>query len=403
MTDKLSNGDVQDHIARLSTDLSDANAALVLAFQYAQDADDKLLAEVREELVGRLCAAGDLPRALAAATLGNEADVNRKAAFTKIAKRFSKSAKREKAAMPPPLPPQMPKAAPRKDNISSLLEAFLASDAPAPISSPPSIPLFSSLKEKPLGHFLEAFDAQLVQNDAAVIEQGGEGSHAFVLAEGVLEVIRSDGEESTSLATLSAGALFGEMALVSEAPRVASVVSKGVAIVLSVGREILENKAAKTPEISRQIGEFCRTRMLQNLTNHSDIFVSVPANERSELVARFKTRHFAEGDVLTEQGQDHTSLFVVASGEVGVDVNGTRVATLGAGDVVGEISMVLRRPANATVIALMPTVTLALSDDRFFDLIDAHPKVLAELYKTATGRDERTRSLVGMESEAILL
>ena len=75
-----------------------------------------------------------------------------------------------------------------------------------------------------------------------------------------------------------------------------------------------------------------------------------------------------------------------------------RITELGPGDVVGEISLVLRRPANATVRALTPTVALFLGRDEFQDAIREHATLLGELYETATQRDEETRTVVAQEA-----
>jgi CRP-like cAMP-binding protein len=92
-----------------------------------------------------------------------------------------------------------------------------------------------------------------------------------------------------------------------------------------------------------------------------------------------------------------------------VDGDGDRVvlAQLGPGDVVGEISLVLRRPATADVVAAHTTVALALTQERFQAAIKEHPALLGELYELATRREEETRSVVAQEaldvSDVVLL
>ncbi|HJK89462.1 MAG TPA: cyclic nucleotide-binding domain-containing protein [Polyangiaceae bacterium LLY-WYZ-15_(1-7)] len=85
---------------------------------------------------------------------------------------------------------------------------------------------------------------------------------------------------------------------------------------------------------------------------------------------------------------------------VGKDADGDelRIAELGPGDVVGEISLVLRRPANATVRALHRTVALELTREEFQKAIKEHPTLLGELYEMATQREEETRTVVAQEA-----
>ena len=94
---------------------------------------------------------------------------------------------------------------------------------------------------------------------------------------------------------------------------------------------------------------------------------------------------------------------------VGRDADGEelQVAVLGPGDVVGEISLVLRRPATADVVATHRTVALQLRREHFREAIEEHPTLLGELYELATKREDEMRSVVAQEAldveEVVLL
>jgi len=107
--------------------------------------------------------------------------------------------------------------------------------------------------------------------------------------------------------------------------------------------------------------------------------------------------------VVLRKGEEAAGLLLIATGGVLVssqDSEGDRIvlAELGPGDVVGEISLVLRKPASADVVAEHPTVALELKRDEFMDAIRRHPALLAELYELATKREEETRSVVAQEA-----
>jgi CRP-like cAMP-binding protein len=94
---------------------------------------------------------------------------------------------------------------------------------------------------------------------------------------------------------------------------------------------------------------------------------------------------------------------------VGRDSDGGEIllAHLGPGDVVGEMGVVLRRPASADVRVVHPTVVLELTREAFAEAIASHPELLFELYDLATKRDEVTRSVVAQQTldvdEVVLL
>src|SRR5690606_23355345 len=232
---------------------------------------------------------------------------------------------------------------------------------------------------------------------------GEEGSEAFILARGVLKAVReTDGAEQL-LAVLGAGAIVGEMALVSDAPRAASVVAVEPSEILVVGRAALERLAGQDPTVGKELAEFCRARMLSNLLRHSEILSAVPSADRESLMERFAPRTFEPGECLLRHGAEGDGLYLVASGLVEVqgrdaDDDAVVVAQLGPGDVVGEMSLVLRRHATADVIAVYPTVALELGRAAFQQTIREYPELLSQLYDVASRRDEELRSVVAQEA-----
>jgi cAMP-dependent protein kinase regulator len=252
---------------------------------------------------------------------------------------------------------------------------------------------------------------ELVAADAGstVIEQGAPGAEAFILARGEVEVWRrprgSQPPTEQVLARLGVGALFGEMALLSGAPRAAMVTARRPALLLRARKEVLNNVVARQPEVGSAFAGFCHQRMVKNLLRISPLLGAVPPPERAALVNRFEMRSFQEDEALIVQGKEPEGLHLIASGEVVVmhrtDSEATVIAHLGVGEVVGEVSLVLRRPAGAHVVAVQPTVTLHLPHERFLDVIDQHPAVLKELYALAVRREEQTHSIVARPSSEL--
>jgi CRP-like cAMP-binding protein len=271
-----------------------------------------------------------------------------------------------------------------------------AAGSELPLVAP--LPLFSALSADGLRALLGAFEMITVPAGEHVIEEGEEGAEAYIVARGELEVSRRGNEEDGSgpiiLARLVNGALFGEMALLSRAPRAASVIATRPSIVLVAKRDALEAAAEKRPEVGMELAAHCRRRMVANLGRISPLLMAVPGEERATLVERFETRIFEKGDKLVKQGDDATGLHLVASGEVAVVAHEsgetTVLASLPAGETVGEVALLLRRKANADVIAVHPTVTLFLPREQFLTLIQNYPAILHGLYMTAVRRDDET-------------
>jgi CRP-like cAMP-binding protein len=250
---------------------------------------------------------------------------------------------------------------------------------------------------------IEVFEVATVPQGTIVIEEGTGGAEAYIVARGELEVSRNvESGEKLLLARLTGGALFGEMALLSRAPRAASVIACRPSILLVGRKDALDAVAEREPEVAVELATHCRRRMVQNLVRTSPILSAVRPDERPALVERFETRVYEKGEKLISEGGNSTGLHLIASGEVAV----VRVesgepfvlATLGPGDIVGEVALVLRRSSSADVVAVHPTVTLHLATEKFMSLIREHPTILAELYELAVKRDDETRSIVAQEA-----
>jgi CRP-like cAMP-binding protein len=268
-------------------------------------------------------------------------------------------------------------------------------DAELPFVAP--LPLFSALRKDALRELVAAFQMITVPAGHVVVAEGDEGAEAFIVARGELEVQRQPVDEARPpvvLARLSSGALFGEMALLSRAPRAASVVATRPSILLMATRDALEQVAARRPEVGIELAAHCRRRMVANLAKTSPVLVAVPAGERAMLVERFETRIFEKGDKIVSEGDDAQGLHLIASGAVEVVAHdggeSVVLATLAPGETVGEVALVLRRKANADVLALHPTVTLFLPREEFLSLVHDHPAILHGLYMSAVRRDDET-------------
>jgi CRP/FNR family cyclic AMP-dependent transcriptional regulator len=111
------------------------------------------------------------------------------------------------------------------------------------------------------------------------------------------------------------------------------------------------------------------------------------------LAANGTAHRLAKGEVLVREGQSVDSLFVVLDGRLAVEAGGARVATLLAGEVVGEISFVDSRPPLATAMALDAARILAVRREVLQTKLAADSKFAANFYRAlATFLADRLRA-----------
>ncbi len=401
---------------------SSVSSALILTCRLLADAGRTEAAIEGFRLgVKRAIDTGNLPLAVAALSDLRALAVDVASLLDEIASTFCAGSPRlatDAAPPPPPLPQEAsfqslssflsgPALLSKATGIihQASLDYEVLSEFEAPLVSP--LPLFSALEKDGLRALIGCFEMFTVPAGSDVIAQGEEGAEAYIVARGELEVRRVTEEgDHVTLARLNNGALFGEMALLSRAPRAASVVACRPSILLVARREALEQVAEKRPDIGIELAAHCRRRMVANLLRTSKLLLAVDAAARPALVERFETCVFEKGDTLIRAGEETAGLHLIASGEVAVvgrEEGGESfvIATLPVGETVGEVALILRRKANADVVAVHPTVTLHLPRGQFLGLVREHPAILSGLYLAAVERDDETTSVLDSSTTSV--
>ncbi|HSJ72378.1 MAG TPA: ABC transporter transmembrane domain-containing protein [Acidimicrobiia bacterium] len=111
------------------------------------------------------------------------------------------------------------------------------------------IPLFADLDLPVLEDISSAFETRLVDDGEIVFRQGGLGDSFYVIARGVVEVVRDIGDPSEEvIAWLEDGDFFGEMALLGRQRRNASVRARGITTLLVLDKRQFDQLMATVPE-----------------------------------------------------------------------------------------------------------------------------------------------------------
>jgi len=264
----------------------------------------------------------------------------------------------------------------------------------------PYLSLFSALDGEAFTSLFDALERQAAEPGALVVRQGDEGDSMYVVAEGAVAVRhRPHDGEPVVLAHLGPGAFFGEMSLLSNAPRAAEVVAEEHTVLLRADKPAMEDLAERIPEVGDVLVAFCHARMLENLMRISPVLAPVPPASRPDVIARFTTGFYRAGEVIIEQDAEGRGLFLIVSGTVQVtgreDGEEVFLARLGPGDLFGEISLVMRKRSTATVTAAENTALLFLDRDDFNKATDEFPGLLKGAFDIAVARESQNVSIMG--------
>ena len=91
------------------------------------------------------------------------------------------------------------------------------------------------------------------------------------------------------------------------------------------------------------------------------IFSELSEDEARRLATFATETSIAEGQILMKQEDFSTELIAIEEGTADVIQDGTKVASLKEGDLIGEMGLFDRRPRNADVIATSPMRVVKLS------------------------------------------
>jgi CRP-like cAMP-binding protein len=266
------------------------------------------------------------------------------------------------------------------------------------LSDLPQTPLFSQLPQEVMQVLLERLTMLPFAAGETIIREGEPGRSLFVIASGSAQVVRGQGEAREVLDTLPDGAFFGEIGLVADVPRLASVVALEDSVLLEVSRELVASLGARFPELEGLVRTFYKSRLLANLLRSNALFAQLEPAERGQLVEKFSVLRAAPGEVLLKQGAEGRGLFLLLRGRCGVtgrDSSGVEhpLPEMGEGAVMGEISLLSQKPVTATVTALTESVLLFLEPGPFVEHLLSNPRAREMVTRLSQERLQRSEAL----------
>jgi ATP-binding cassette subfamily B protein len=129
------------------------------------------------------------------------------------------------------------------------------------------IPLFASVREPILASIASRFASERYPAERIVFHEGDAGDRFYVIAHGSVEVLwsRSDGEQERA-ATLQDGEFFGEIALLADAPRSATIRTLTPCTFLSLPRDQFLALMDELPELHTTIERIAADRTSERTT-----------------------------------------------------------------------------------------------------------------------------------------
>ncbi|MCP5096165.1 MAG: cyclic nucleotide-binding domain-containing protein, partial [Chloroflexi bacterium] len=226
--------------------------------------------------------------------------------------------------------------------------------------------------------------------------QGEMGTDMFIIGEGAVKVVLEDehGRELL-LNEYGPGKVFGELALLSQQPRAATIVATAPTTLHKLTRhsfmQFLETAESVGPESVADFSQSLRQNYKIELLKRLDWFAEIAAAEVAIIADKLHTQRYTRNDILFHHGESGDTFYIIIRGWVTAFVNSDEgdMITLnqfGPGDVFGEMALLDNKPRSASIMALTPLEVLTLKRNEFLAVLEEHAPIALETLRSLTGK-----------------
>jgi cAMP-dependent protein kinase regulator len=214
--------------------------------------------------------------------------------------------------------------------------------------------LFSHLDDDQASQVLGALHEKPIPSKGIkVIQQGDVGDYFYVVEKGSFDIyVNPSGKLEAGadglgnkVGTVGPGGSFGELALMYNAPRAATVMSSEPSTLWALDRvtfrRILMDSA------------FQRRRLYEGFLEEVPLLSSLTPYERSKIADALETKKYPPGTVIIQEGDVGESFYILESGDAEVFKRGVDqpVKRYNKGDYFGELALLNDAPRAASVVS----------------------------------------------------
>ncbi|KAI3370075.1 hypothetical protein L3Q82_024877, partial [Scortum barcoo] len=221
--------------------------------------------------------------------------------------------------------------------------------------------LFKTLDQEQFSEVLDGMFEVLVKPQEHIIDQGEDGDNFYVIEKGVYDILVEKDGVSMCVGKYDNKGSFGELALMYNTPRAATIVATQEGALWGLDRATFHRLIVKNNAKKR--------RMYEAFIECVPLLKSLELSERMKIVDVLGVRVFKDGERLITQGDEADCFYIVESGEVKImiksktkagqqDNTEVEVARCSRGQYFGELALVTNKPRAASVYAVGETKCL---------------------------------------------
>jgi cAMP-dependent protein kinase regulator len=218
--------------------------------------------------------------------------------------------------------------------------------------------LFSNLDEDARHSVLHSLEEKRVKASTVIIQEGDEGDFYYIVESGTVDYYKGQEKFGSS----GPGSSFGELALMYNSPRAATVKAATDAVLWALDRITFKKILLdKTTQKRSMYGEFLKQVPVLNVLN---------SYELSKIADALQPKVYEPGQVVIQEGEVGEDFYLIESGSAVVTKVGQgKVQELARGDYFGEVALLNDLPRQATVTASTKMKVATLNKSGFQRLL----------------------------------
>lgn len=168
--------------------------------------------------------------------------------------------------------------------------------------------MFSSLDEREQEIVIDAMEERIAVANEKIIVEGDLGDCLYVVGSGTLTCTKvfQQGQDPTFLKTYQPGEAFGELALLYNAPRAATITATEECQLWKLDRDTFNHIVKGSATRKRELYESFLTKV--------ELFSTMEPYERSKLCDAFKKLSFKSGEMIIKEGDSGNDLCLLQEG-----------------------------------------------------------------------------------------
>lgn len=245
--------------------------------------------------------------------------------------------------------------------------------------------LFKSLDSDQMSQILDAMFEKVVEPGENIITEGDDGDYFYIIEKGQYDCLKLIDNEQKRVFQYDNKGSFGELALMYNAPRAATIISTTSGSLWAMDRQTFRKIVVKATAKKR--------RLYEEFLSKVEVLSILKDDEITKVADAVESKDFADGATIINQGDPADYFYILVEGEAAAKRRGDdqtdpsreiHLVSYNSGDFFGELAFLTNKPRAASIYAVGNCKCACLDIQAFERLLGPCKKLLErnmELYE----------------------